>query len=94
MPEEAFERYRNALVAARLEKPNMLQGLASKFWSEITSQYYEFDRDNVEVDALKTITKQDLCEFFEVILNIKIKIFFIEKFFRIKFCRILRIDRL
>lgn len=66
MPDDAFERHRSALAAARLEKPKMLQSLASKYWSEITSQYFEFDRDKIEVDALRKISKKELCEFFEV----------------------------
>lgn len=64
MSEEEFERHKAALAARRQEKPKQLTHRAVRYWSEITSGQYLFDRDDIEVDELKTITKQDLLDFF------------------------------
>lgn len=72
MPADEYERNVAALAASRLQRPKRLYGLASKYWHEITSQYCEFDRDRIEVDALKTITKEESCEFFEVGICIRL----------------------
>lgn len=61
-----FERHVTALAASRLQRPKRLFTLASKYWSEITCQYFKFDRDRIEVNALKAISKEELFEFFEV----------------------------
>lgn len=66
MTEEEFERHREALAAQRLEKPKRLSALSARFWSEITSQQYNFDRANIEVAHLRTITKQHVIDFYEV----------------------------
>lgn len=63
MSEEEFERHKAALAARRQEKPKQLTHRAVRYWSEITSGQYMFDRDEVEVDELKTITKEDLIDF-------------------------------
>ncbi|KRZ08336.1 Insulin-degrading enzyme [Trichinella zimbabwensis] len=63
---EEFEEHRAALTAKRLEKPKKLVSAASKVWSEISSEQYNFERDQKEVDILKTITKEELIEFYKV----------------------------
>ncbi|KRZ79257.1 Insulin-degrading enzyme [Trichinella papuae] len=65
MPSEEFEEHRAALTAKRLEKPKKLVSAASKVWSEISSEQYNFERDQKEVDILKTITKEELIEFYK-----------------------------
>lgn len=66
MSEEDFEKHKQALAAQRLEKPKRLSALSARFWSEITSQQYNFDRAEVEVGYLRTITKQDIIDFYNV----------------------------
>ena len=63
---EEFERHKEALAAQRLEKPKKLSVLSARFWSEITSQQYNFDRANIEVAHLRTMKKQDILEFYKV----------------------------
>ncbi|CAI9736365.1 insulin-degrading enzyme-like [Octopus vulgaris] len=48
----------------RLEAPKELLTQNYKYWVEITSQQYNFDRDNIEVEYLKTLTKSDLINFY------------------------------
>lgn len=68
MPEEQFEKHKKALATLRLEKPKMLNVLTTVFWSEISNQQYNFDRANIEVAYLKTITQEQLVNFYKVIL--------------------------
>lgn len=65
MSNEEFESNKTALAARRLEKPKKLAHLASKFWMEILSQQYNFDRDKLEVASLEGVTKDDLLRFFK-----------------------------
>ncbi|XP_077261361.1 insulin-degrading enzyme-like isoform X1 [Temnothorax americanus] len=63
MPEDQFEEHKKALAALRLEKPKMLSARCTLYWNEIVSQQYNFDRENIEVAYLKTITQQQLLNF-------------------------------
>ncbi|KAK6638804.1 hypothetical protein RUM43_007073 [Polyplax serrata] len=65
MSEQEFERHRESLATVRLEKPKKMSILSSRFWDEITSQQYHFNRAEVEVAYLRTITKADLMAFFD-----------------------------
>lgn len=65
MSEEQFEKHKNAVATLRLEKPKMLSSLSDIFWSEIIGQQYNFDRANIEVAYLKTITQEQLTDFFK-----------------------------
>ncbi|XP_012541828.2 insulin-degrading enzyme isoform X2 [Monomorium pharaonis] len=63
MPEEQFEEHKKALATLRLEKPKMLSARCTLYWNEIVCQQYNFDRVNIEVAYLKTITRQQLLNF-------------------------------
>ncbi|KAL1510015.1 hypothetical protein ABEB36_004673 [Hypothenemus hampei] len=69
MPEEEFLRHREALAAQRLEIPKQLVALTNQFWSEITSQQYHFNRAEVEVAQLRTLTKSDVIDFYNDLLG-------------------------
>lgn len=47
MPQEVFEKHVKALAIKRLEKPKKLSTQHSKYWGEISSQQYNFDRGMV-----------------------------------------------
>ena len=64
MSNEEFERHKTALSVRRLEKPKQLSHRALRYWSEITSGDYFFDRDTVEVAELQRVSKEDLIAFF------------------------------
>lgn len=64
MSVEEFERHKTALSVRRQEKPKQLSHRAVRYWSEITTGQYFFDRDDVEVEELMQITHQQLLEFF------------------------------
>lgn len=66
MTSEEFERHKEALAAQRLEKPKKLSVLSARFWLEITSQQYNFDRANIEVAHLRGLQKADILDFYRV----------------------------
>ena len=59
MKEEEFEKYKDSLAIQRLEKPKKLSAEALKYWSEITSQQYNFDRGKLCVDFTSDEGKRD-----------------------------------
>ncbi|XP_030604512.1 insulin-degrading enzyme [Archocentrus centrarchus] len=64
MSEEDFQKHVQALAIRRLDKPKKLSAEGAKYWGEIISQQYNFDRDNIEVAYLKTLTKESIMEFY------------------------------
>lgn len=44
MNEEAFQKHIQALAIRRLDKPKKLSAECAKYWGEIISQQYNFDR--------------------------------------------------
>ncbi|XP_043278498.1 insulin-degrading enzyme isoform X2 [Venturia canescens] len=71
MGEDEFNRHKAALAAQRLEKPRMMGTLSAVFWSEIATQQYNFDRTTIEVAYLKTITKDQILQFFKEVIHAK-----------------------
>uniref|UniRef100_A0A8P4GJV8 Insulin-degrading enzyme n=1 Tax=Dicentrarchus labrax TaxID=13489 RepID=A0A8P4GJV8_DICLA len=55
MSEEAFQKHIQALAIRRLDKPKKLSAECAKYWGEIISQQYNFDRgeDRLTVEAPK-----------------------------------------
>ncbi|XP_051778792.1 insulin-degrading enzyme isoform X2 [Erpetoichthys calabaricus] len=70
MSEEAFQKHIQALAIQRLDKPKKLSAECAKYWGEIISQQYNFDRDNIEVAFLKTLTKEDIMQFYRDMLAV------------------------
>ncbi|KAL3863624.1 hypothetical protein ACJMK2_005374 [Sinanodonta woodiana] len=65
LTEEEFQKHVAALATKRLEKPKKMTVQNDRYWAEIISQQYNFDRDNIEVAFLKTISKEDLHKFYK-----------------------------
>ncbi|KAH9525028.1 hypothetical protein Btru_000137 [Bulinus truncatus] len=65
LSDEEFNKHVMALSTKRLEKPKKLVQQNNKYWSEIISNYYNFERDKIEVDFLQTLTKDDLVKFYK-----------------------------
>lgn len=66
MSEEEFDKYKDALAVKLLEKPKGLMKQAAVYQLEIDTQDYNFNRAQVEVEALKSIKKNDIVEFYNV----------------------------
>jgi len=71
MSEQEFETNRDSLISRRLEKPKQILSFSRKLWSEIDESTYFFDRDEVEVDVIKTLTKEDILEFFKTHIKLE-----------------------
>ncbi|XP_062374987.1 insulin-degrading enzyme isoform X2 [Sardina pilchardus] len=70
MNDEAFQKHIQALAIRRLDKPKKLAAECAKYWGEIISQQYNFDRDNIEVAYLKTLTKDNIMQFYRDLLAV------------------------
>ena len=65
LPDEEFKTHVEALATKRLERPKKLSVRNGRYWSEILSQHYNFDRDVVEVEVLRGLTKEDVLTFYK-----------------------------
>jgi insulysin len=66
MSEEEFSKYKDALAVKLLEKPKGLMKQAAVYQIEIDTQDYNFNRAQIEVEALKSIVKNDIVKFYNV----------------------------
>nr|CAB3255240.1 insulin-degrading enzyme [Phallusia mammillata] len=64
MESAEFTRHVAALVSHILEKPKKLSTESLKHWIEIISEQHHFNRPEVEANHLRTVTKQDLQDFY------------------------------
>lgn len=53
MSEEAFQKHIQALAIRRLDKPKKLSAECAKYWGEIISQQYNFDRGKKNYNSFK-----------------------------------------
>ena len=66
MTEEEFLRHRNALGTLKAQKIQSLYDRTNFLWDEINSQRYNFDRQNLELTELNSITLDHIKQFFSV----------------------------
>lgn len=66
MTDEEFEVHKTALATKKLEKPKQLSKLTGRFWREISSRHYNFDRVELEVKELRSLQKKHILNFYEV----------------------------
>ncbi|KAL7290058.1 hypothetical protein TKK_0015787 [Trichogramma kaykai] len=64
MKDEEFSKHVESLATRRLEKPKVMSSQTSIYWNEIGTQQYNFDRMNIEVAYLRTLTKQQIIDFY------------------------------
>ncbi|VVC34289.1 Hypothetical protein CINCED_3A004705 [Cinara cedri] len=64
MSDEEFEKYKDALTVKLLEKPKGLMKQAAVYLLEIDTQDYNFNRAQIEAEALKSIVKSDIVQFY------------------------------
>ena len=69
MEDSEFNSHIEALATKRLEKPKQLAARNSRYWSEIHGQHYNFNRDEVEVSVLRSLTKVDLLSFYRTFVK-------------------------
>lgn len=64
MPADEFQRHKDALAAQKLENPKRLGVQSRRYFNEIVLQTYHFGRAEAEVAILRTVTQQELLDFF------------------------------
>ncbi|KAH8419636.1 hypothetical protein KR222_011395, partial [Zaprionus bogoriensis] len=70
MPQDEFERHKEALIVKKLEKPKTIFQQFSLFYGEIAMQTYHFEREEAEVAILRKITKADFVDYFKKFIAI------------------------
>lgn len=64
LSEKKFNSYKDSLTANKIEKPKKMVSWFNKYWAEIASQEYHFNRSASEVEILKGITKEDMLAYY------------------------------
>lgn len=64
MSEKDFNEIKASIVKNKLSEDNKLSEEVNRNWSEIDSNYYDFNRFEKDVEALSTITKNHVLEFY------------------------------
>ncbi|MCP4752613.1 MAG: hypothetical protein GY866_17130, partial [Proteobacteria bacterium] len=59
-----FDNYRRTLIAKRREKSKNLMERTRKYWHIVTSQSYDFDHAEREIDALETLKKEEVIQLY------------------------------
>uniref|UniRef100_A0A0R3RZQ2 Insulin-degrading enzyme n=1 Tax=Elaeophora elaphi TaxID=1147741 RepID=A0A0R3RZQ2_9BILA len=65
MPDDEFLDNVEALATKRLEKPKTMKAQAGRYWAEVDSGFYLFERNDIEVPILRKLTKADVIEYFD-----------------------------
>nr|XP_019043437.1 insulysin [Kwoniella bestiolae CBS 10118]OCF22367.1 insulysin [Kwoniella bestiolae CBS 10118] len=71
MTDEEFEKHRMSLIQKKEEKPKNLSEESKRFWGRVKDRYYEFNKRENDVEALKTITKSDVLSLYEQYITTK-----------------------
>lgn len=66
---EALADNIQAVIELLLEKPKNLQKETNRFWGEISSGTYLFDRKIREANFLRTVTLDDILEFYDIFVS-------------------------
>ncbi|PAV67315.1 hypothetical protein WR25_15196 [Diploscapter pachys] len=64
MSEAEFNEHKEALICCLLEKPKTLNTRNDRIWNEIDCQQYDFERNEDEAAFLKTITKDQVLDYY------------------------------
>ncbi len=64
MSEEEFNSHKESLIQSRLETVKNLGEESMRFWFHIHSSYYDFLQREIDVEALRALSKNDIIEFF------------------------------
>uniref|UniRef100_A0A9J2Q816 Peptidase M16 middle/third domain-containing protein n=1 Tax=Ascaris lumbricoides TaxID=6252 RepID=A0A9J2Q816_ASCLU len=64
MSDEELRSHMESVATKRLEKPKKLKLLTDKYWKEVTDRSYQFNRDEVEVEIIRKLSKTELIEFY------------------------------
>ncbi|KAF1343553.1 STE23-like protein [Delphinella strobiligena] len=69
MSEEEFEKNKGAVIGKREEKLKNLNQESGRFWHHITSEAYDFELVNRDVEHIRPLTKSQLVDFFNTYVS-------------------------
>ena len=64
MTDEEYQQKVDSVIKKTLEKEKEMFSQSNIYWNEIENRQYKFDRKQLLVECFKTITKQDIVDFF------------------------------
>ncbi|KAI4209130.1 MAG: hypothetical protein LQ351_007911 [Letrouitia transgressa] len=64
MTQDEFESHKKSLINKRLEKIKNLDQESERFWSHISSEYFDFLQNEHDANYIRPLVKNDLMEFF------------------------------
>ncbi|KAL9107466.1 MAG: hypothetical protein Q9227_007663 [Pyrenula ochraceoflavens] len=64
MSADEFESHRRSLIARRLEKLKSLDQESARFFTHVSSEFYDFKRVDLDVAEIRLLTKDDMIEFY------------------------------
>lgn len=64
MSQEDFEGHKKSLINKRLEKVKNLDQESQRFWNHISGEYFNFVQNEIDVEYLKPVSKEDMIDFF------------------------------
>ncbi|XP_076308148.1 insulin-degrading enzyme-like [Tachypleus tridentatus] len=65
MTDEELKAHKDSVTVVCLEKPKNMSEQSDRYWDEISSQQYNFYRENIEGACLNTLTREDILNFFK-----------------------------
>ncbi|CAB4379202.1 unnamed protein product [Rhizophagus irregularis] len=71
MSEEEYQKQKKSLIDNLLEKEKNIWHETSKYANHITNDYYDFNIDIDDSEEIKTITKDDVLEFYKINIHPK-----------------------
>ncbi|KAI4239741.1 MAG: hypothetical protein L6R40_005486 [Gallowayella cf. fulva] len=69
MTPEAFEGHKKSLVNKRLERVKNLDQESERFWTAISGERYSFRQNEMDADAIRPVTKEEMVEFFKEFIH-------------------------
>lgn len=70
MSEEQFQLQLAAVMHERQKKPESMNAQLSAYWHEVTRQRYQFDLKDKDVEAMRSLTKQDILDFYHQYIRV------------------------
>ena len=64
MTDKEFEGHKRSIINKRLEKLKNLGSETTRFWSHISSEYFDFCQHETDAAQVRALTKPDLIEFY------------------------------
>ena len=68
MKEESFEQHKTAVIEQLSETPKNLNRESKKYWSEISSKMYNFERTYLLVNLLRSVTLVQFIDFYDTFI--------------------------